>query len=386
MGSYDGAEICELIGIYLLNQLPKDGTNFGLYRDDGLGIITGTPQQAEKIKKAVCKVFKDNGFSITIQANKTVVDFLDVTFNLTTGTYSPYMKPDNTPLYVHRQSNHPPAIIKNIPSAINKRLSAISSDEPAFYRSIEPYQKALQNCGYNHQLNYQHQQRNSRSRKRKIIWFNPPFSRTVTTNIGKSFIRILRTCFPPGNILHKILNTNSVKLSYSCMPNMGKLISSHNNRKLSAQNAEQDRSSEKQCNCRAKSECPMDNTCLTDNLVYQATVTTSQSSETYIGLTETSFKTRYRNHTLSFRHNKYRNQTELSKYVWGLKDARINYQITWKVLKRAQPYNSLSRRCNLCLTEKHFIIHRPSMCTLNSRKDLVIACRHKNKHLLCEVG
>ena len=385
--AYDGAEICELIGIFLLNQLPKDSsTNFGLYRDDGLGIITGTPRQVEKIKKSVCKIFKDNGFTITIEANKTVVDFLDVTFNIATGTYSPYMKPDNIPLYVHQQSNHPPTITRNIPLAINNRLSAISSDESSFNKSIEPYQKALKNSGYNHQLTYQHHQRaNSRSRRRKIIWFNPPFSRSATTDIGKKFLDIIRTCFPSSNILHKILNKNTVKISYACMPNMGKLISSDNNRKLNAPDTEQNPPNGKQCNCQVKSDCPMNNNCLTDNVIYQATVTTNHSSDTYIGLTETSFKTRYRNHTMSFRHSKYRNQTELSKHIWNLKDACTDYQITWKILKRAHPYNSISKRCNLCLTEKYFIIHKPDMCTLNQRKDPIIACRHKNKHLLSGV-
>ena len=41
MGSYDGAEICELVGLFLLHELstiiPKDLT--GLYRDDGLAIL-----------------------------------------------------------------------------------------------------------------------------------------------------------------------------------------------------------------------------------------------------------------------------------------------------------------------------------------------------------
>ena len=41
MGSFDGTEICELVGLYiqsnLKNILPK--TNFGLYRDDGLILL-----------------------------------------------------------------------------------------------------------------------------------------------------------------------------------------------------------------------------------------------------------------------------------------------------------------------------------------------------------
>ena len=35
MGSYDGAETCELVGLYLLSKLEDLGLNIGLYRDDG---------------------------------------------------------------------------------------------------------------------------------------------------------------------------------------------------------------------------------------------------------------------------------------------------------------------------------------------------------------
>ena len=48
---------------------------------------------------------------------------LDVTFDLRTSSFKPYMKPGNTLQYVHRQSNHPPAVLKAIPDAINNRLS-----------------------------------------------------------------------------------------------------------------------------------------------------------------------------------------------------------------------------------------------------------------------
>jgi len=57
---------------------------------------------------------------ITIQANKKVVNFLDVTLDLNTGKFRPYAKPLSTPLYVHSESNHPPKILGNIPEAINQ--------------------------------------------------------------------------------------------------------------------------------------------------------------------------------------------------------------------------------------------------------------------------
>ena len=100
-----------------------------MYRDDGLGAFQQMPKEIEGIKKDICKVFNNNGLKITIEANKKVVNFLDVTLNLNKGSYEPYAKPNNTPLYVHHESNHPDSILKNIPLAINKRLSEISSNK-----------------------------------------------------------------------------------------------------------------------------------------------------------------------------------------------------------------------------------------------------------------
>ena len=75
MGSFDGAEICELVGLFLLSQLQYLNINVGLYRDDGLAVTNQTPRNADKIKKEICKIFKENGLSITADANKKVVDF-----------------------------------------------------------------------------------------------------------------------------------------------------------------------------------------------------------------------------------------------------------------------------------------------------------------------
>ena len=43
MGSFDGAEVCELVGLYLLEKLVKRGIFkrelVGLYRDDRLAVV-----------------------------------------------------------------------------------------------------------------------------------------------------------------------------------------------------------------------------------------------------------------------------------------------------------------------------------------------------------
>ena len=140
----------------------------------------------------------------------------------------------------------------------------------------------------------------------------------------------------------------------------------------------------KTCNCRQKNNCPLNGNCLQSSVVYQATVTRNDNntSETYIGLTETDFKTRHRNHTASFRHAKHKNSTELSKHIWILKNDNIDYSISWRVLSSNSPYNSSSKRCNLCLKEKFVIIYRPDLSSLNKQNELVSSCRHRNKALL----
>ena len=140
----------------------------------------------------------------------------------------------------------------------------------------------------------------------------------------------------------------------------------------------------KTCNRRQKKACPLDGNCLQPSVIYQATVTRkdNNTTETYIGLTENDFKTRYRNHTASFRHAKHRNSTELSKHIWTLKDNNIEHFISWRILSSHSPYNSSSKRCNLCLKEKILIICRPELLTLNKRNELVSSCRHRNKALL----
>ena len=141
-----------------------------------------------------------------------------------------------------------------------------------------------------------------RSRSRNITWFNPPYSANVATNIGHKFLQLIDECFPKDHPLHKIFNRNTLKVSYSCMPNMKNIISSHNNLVLNKE-AQSKPSEATECNCRQKDSCPLSGKCQTKGLVYQATVTRKDNTkqETYVGLTENTFKTRYSNHISSFR-------------------------------------------------------------------------------------
>ena len=50
----------------------------------------------------------------------------------------------------------------------------------------------------------------------------------VETNIGKTFLKLVKKHFPRKNSFHKIFNKNTVKISYSCMRNISSIIASHN--------------------------------------------------------------------------------------------------------------------------------------------------------------
>ena len=138
MGCYDGAEVCELVGIYILNKLSNiiDIGSIGLYRDDRLGIFESLFRpQIERKKKNIVKVFKMSGLSIILTTIITSVDFLDVTFKLNTESYQRFRKPNNGPKYIDISSNHPPQVLKQLPNSIEKRLSEISSTKEIFDNS-----------------------------------------------------------------------------------------------------------------------------------------------------------------------------------------------------------------------------------------------------------
>ena len=100
-----------------------------------------------------------------------------------------------------------------------------------------------------------------RRRRRKTTWFNPPFSKTVKTNVGKKFLRLIDRHFPRGSKLNKIFNRNTIKVGYSCMKNMKSIMKSHNSAILKKNNQKEPA---KTCNCRNKNSCPLRGKCLVD--------------------------------------------------------------------------------------------------------------------------
>ena len=388
MGSYDGAEVCELVGLFILYTLSQivGVNNIGLYRDDGLAILENSSgPESERMKKNIINVFQQHGLKITADTNLIQTNFLDVTFNLTSGKYWPYRKPNDQPLYIHQKSNHPPTIKKQLPTMLANRLSMLSCNQEEFNKAIPDYNAAIEQSGHSSGLQYSDVQEPTRrkNRKRNIVWFNPPFSENVETNIGRTFLRLLNKHFPIHHRLHKICNKNNVKVSYSCLPNMAAIISRHN--KTLLDNKFNPTKATPPCNCRNKTSCPLKGKCRESSIIYKATLTTDSTTKNYYGCSETEFKTRYYNHKQSFTNRKKQYATELSKAFWQATDEGQHPCIKWNIAARTKPYKPGTRRCNLCLEEKLAILKADPSTLLNKRTELYGKCRHKNKFKLKNV-
>ena len=93
MRAYDGAEVCEFVGLFLLNNLGNnfDKNSVGLYRDVGFALFKNiNGHQADKIRKEFYQLLKENGLSLKIECNLKTVNYLDITLEVNTGIYKPY--------------------------------------------------------------------------------------------------------------------------------------------------------------------------------------------------------------------------------------------------------------------------------------------------------
>ena len=218
-----------------------------------------------------------------------VADFLNVTFNLLDGTYKPYKKPSDQLLYVNTSSNHPPQIVKQLPISISNRLSNNSSKNQVFDMSKGECEKALRESGSkNVSLIYTDKKdiKQKRYRSHNIIWFNPPFNKNVSTNLAKRFLNLLDQHFPKSNKFHAVFNRNTVKVSYSCTQNISSMIKSHNKKVIN-----EDVKESKSCNCRVKSECPLNGQCQVTDIIYKCTVLSpDKPNKVYLGTAEGDFK------------------------------------------------------------------------------------------------
>ena len=196
-----------------------------------------------------------------------------------------------------------------------------------------------------------------KTQKRNIVWFNPPFSKSVSTNVTHTFLH-----FPRSHKLHKIFNRNTVKISYSCMNNMSNIIKGHNKKVISKPHDQRPK-----CNCRKKAECPMEGNCQVNNVIYKCDVTRPLPKKVYLGLAEGEWKSRFYNHKLSFKHKRYSNKTTLSSYI----------------LRCVPPYSNISKKFLLCLYENlEIVTYQNQKELLKKRPEVLCKCCHANKFLL----
>ena len=223
-----------------------------------------------------------------------------------------------------------------------------------------------------------------KNRKRKVTWFNPPFSSNCTTNIPKVFMAIIAECFPPGHILRSSFNANTVKVSYRTMTNMSQVLAKHNSKVIAGKRPPP--VVKEGCNCNDKPACPLPGKCQTEGVVYKATVApvhqiNNNATETYTGMTGGPFRKRHYGHEHDMKEeNEEETGTTLSRHVHKLRKAGTDFTITWELLEKGLAgYNPSSKSCRLCLLEKFHIMFTPGVATLNKRREIFSSCRHRRK-------
>ena len=383
MGSFYGAELCELVGLFILNNISSIFTagRYGLYRDDGLAVVRKTRRcNLIKAEALIKNKMKTIGFDITIESGAHTTDFLDVALDLQLNTFHPFKKPNSKTLYVNRHSNHPPHITKAIPRMVHQRLCRLSKDLAAFSGHSSEHINELERSGYEtRDLSFKKpDKKKKKKRKRKIFYYHPPFCKSVQTNFGKVFRRLVERHFTPDHHLYKIFNKNTLKISYSCLPNIKSIIAAHN-KKLIGKDPTGGGASAPKCNCKRKAECPLEGKCLTKNIVYMAIVTVPSSNtacRVYVGSTSQTFKQRLYKHTASFKKEDPNNTTTLSRYINKLQKNNTEYKIKWSTIRQSNQFKRSTRFCTLCNLEKMAIALAEKKTLLNSRNELVSKCVH----------
>ena len=115
-----------------------------------------------------------------------------------------------------------------------------------------------------------------KNRKRKIIWY-----RIASINVGKYFLKLIVKHFKHDNILLKIFNRKTLKISYSCAKNIFQIINNHNKEIIKEfhertnnnnNNNNGDNNIKNECNCKNRNNCPMNGLCNLNNVVYQGII------------------------------------------------------------------------------------------------------------------
>ena len=134
------------------------------------------------------ELFKSLSLKIELNPELLQVNFLDVTLNICKNKFWPYRKPNSEIIYIHKNSNHPQNIKKELPKMVNKRLNDISCDLTEFDKVKKDYEDALKKSGFNEKLKYKKVTKEKRKRKRKKIFgLTLPLTVMLLLILGNSF-------------------------------------------------------------------------------------------------------------------------------------------------------------------------------------------------------
>ena len=156
IGRYDSTQIADLVGLYILDTLSRiiSPVQIGFIPYDGLIYIPNSDGPSNSSIQKIIRAFNLLGFKIEISSNIKIANFLEVTLNLLDSTYKPFLKTDQYPSYINVNSNHPDAIIKLVPKAVNMRRRILSSSKKIFQDSSKMYIEALKSSGFKEEFTY----------------------------------------------------------------------------------------------------------------------------------------------------------------------------------------------------------------------------------------
>ena len=246
-----------------------------------------------------------------------------------------------------------------------------------------PYQLALQEAGHDNKLFFDPDLKKgkNKTRKRNITWYNPPYCRSIKTNLGKQFLQIVIECFPPSHKLRKIFNKNSVKLSYSCLPNVGSRILNGTNRKFSNVTSLNQDATKDCVGHRRGAGCPVSNgICNRNNNVYKASITSGNQVFNYVGISAPPLRLRIATHMQSIKGEN--NGTELSNKCKQLDREGKQYKLQFTLLETRPAYTPESKICQLCNAERYQIVFSKLENLLNHKNEITSKCRHRAKFKL----
>ena len=193
----------------------------------------------------------------------------------------------------------------------------------------------------------------------------------------------------------KIFNRINIKVSCSCMYAKHEIKNQHNKTVINPKPS----SRGKTWNCINKSNYTLNNTCLSNNVLYKSNITPrieNYENKIYYSSSETKFKSRYPDHWKTFENRKHKAETELFNEIWKLKEQNKNVdKILWQILGIDQSHN-ITKRCNLCLNKKLATVIQKQDNILNKRNckqtifkrnyfkqtEIISKCSHSNKYTL----